>query len=318
VLAAPLGVFQDFETDSVWQRGDEANGEFTRSSTQVHNGRYAGQLTYNFPTSGNDYVVFLQNRLLGGAPGAISAWVYGDGAGHFLNVWIRDAQGQTWQMSFGQVKHTGWQEMNAVLDPDRSWPSGPISGPGNGLIDYPISFQGLVLDDGADTFSGRGTIYIDDLRSQAQTAGATSTPVGQVTPRVTTQPASYVLAVGSQHLYEPWGAPAESDLCAAYRNGNFNDKVRMKGFNVEFSLTNNSTQPVADDWYPKFTTAKGKSVQVCYYGYEGSGPAPGTTTAMTFFTIVDPDDYVRVVELEINGEGLQICLDSSGAQAPCQ
>jgi hypothetical protein len=38
---------------------------------------------------------------------------------------------------------------------------------------------------------------------------------------------------------------------------------------------------------------------------------------MTFFTIVSPDDYVRTVLLEINGELLQICLDSSGAQTPC-
>jgi hypothetical protein len=123
-------------------------------------------LNYRFPTAGNDYVVFLQPRQLAGQPATISAWVYGDGSGHFLNVWIKDAAGEVWQMSFGQVTHTGGQLMTAVLNPAAPWPSGHISGPENSLIDYPISFQGLVLDDGADTYIGEGSIYIDDLTSR--------------------------------------------------------------------------------------------------------------------------------------------------------
>ena len=91
----------------------------------------------------------------------------------------------------------------------------------------------------------------------------------------------------------------------------------MKGFNLELLLTNNSSMPVADDWYPDFTTIKGRSPQVCYYGYAGSGPQPGATSSMTFFTIIEPDDYVRVVQLEVNGEFIQICLDPSGAPGPC-
>ena len=107
------------------------------------------------------------------------------------------------------------------------------------------------------------------------------------------------------------------DRCEAYRNGDFDDKNHKKGFNIELSLTNKSTQQVADDWTPVFTTAAGQNVQVCYYGYAGSGPAPGATTYVTFFTIVETTDYVRVVKLNVNGQTLQICLDPSGAQAPC-
>jgi hypothetical protein len=69
-------------------------------------------------------------------------------------------------MSFGQVNHTGWQQMTAVLSPSQPWPSGHMSGPENGLIDYPITFQALVLDDGNDGFSGQGVLYIDDLISR--------------------------------------------------------------------------------------------------------------------------------------------------------
>lgn len=320
VVAAPLGVFQDFETDSSWKRGDEPNGTFSRSSNQAYSGDFSGQLNYNFPTTGNDYVVFLQSRLLADRPNALSAWVYGDGIGHFLNVWIKDAAGQTWQMSFGQEKHTGWKEMTARLDPGLPWPSGHISGPDNGVIDYPISFQGLVLDDGSDDFRGQGTIYIDNLSSLelGAPAGPSATPAAtapSVSPPVSS--GKYVLAVASQHHYETWGAPRTDDICEAYRNKDFNDKIHKKGFNLELSLTNNSSQKVADNWAPSFITAQGREVQVCYYGYDGSGPLPNSTTVMTFFTIVEPDDYVRVVRLEVGGETLQICLDPGGAQTPC-
>ena len=181
VAPLPVGVFQGFETDSVWKRGDEPNGELNRSSEQVHSGRFAGRLDYNFPTGSNDYVVFLQNHLLADTPKAMTVWVYGDGAGHFLNVWFKDAAGQTWQMSFGPVKHTGWQQMTAVLDPAQPWPSGHISGPNNGVIDYPIRFQGIVLDDGSDSFTGRGTIYIDDMAT-AKNTSTKPTPISGPNP----------------------------------------------------------------------------------------------------------------------------------------
>jgi hypothetical protein len=108
--------------------------------------------------------VFLQTHLLGGQPNQLSAWVYGDGSKHYLNVWIKDAKGETWQFPLGQVKHTGWQQMIAWLDPGASWPAGHIDGPSNGAVDYPIDFRGLVLDDVPDSYTGSGAIYIDDLR----------------------------------------------------------------------------------------------------------------------------------------------------------
>ncbi len=317
---APLGVFQNFEAQSTWKRGDEANGEFSRASNQAHSGSYAGQLNYNFPsTTGNDYVVFRQSRTLAGEPDAISAWVYGDGSGHFLNVWIKDANSQTWQMNFGQVDHTGWQEMTAILDANQPWPSQSVAGPDNNRIDYPISFEALVLDDGSDDYSGRGTIYIDNLTSQAGVdvlVSATSTPGSQATPKPTTPITSgglYGLVVAGQHHYEPWGAPWDGNICG----DSFNDDIRMKAFTVELNLTNNSTTPVADNWTPDFITAKGKSVQACPHKYSGSGPQPGATTSLTFFTIVDSDDFVRIVRFGVDGQSTQICLDSSGLQTPC-
>ena len=177
---AVKGTFNDFEFASTWKRGDEPNGTFERSTAEAYDGTYSGKLDYKFPTPLNDYVVFSWPQTLGGRPNQITAWINGDGAGHFLNVWIKDSGGETRQFSFGQIKHKGWQQMTTIIGPDQPWPASHISGPDNGIIDFPISFQALVLDDGSDDYSGNGVIYIDDLASAEgtlpPTAGPTSSP----------------------------------------------------------------------------------------------------------------------------------------------
>ncbi len=328
---APLGIFQDFESQNTWKRGDQPYGEFTRASGQAHSGSYAGQLSYNFPTPDNDYVVFLQSRRLAGQPNAISAWVYGDSSGHFLNLWLKDANGQTWGMSFGQVKHTGWQEMVAYIDPSQPWPSGHISGPDNGVIDYPISFQALVLDDGSDDYSGRGTIYIDDLNSQEGVVAPTSKPLagaptpttvaGQPAPAAGSSSGGYTVVVGSKHIYEePWGAARGGDVCRTYRENSWDDEnPNFRGFNIELLLANRSQIPVAEDWGGvTYITAAGRTGNMCYHSYPGSGPQPGATSSVTWFALIDRGDYVRVIQLpNVNGQFLQICLDGSGAHTSC-
>lgn len=157
------GLITGFEEFGTWTRGTQANGTFSASVEEVHAGAQAGSLAYRFPTGGNDFVVFLQTHALEGRPTEIAAWVYGDGQGHYLNVWISDADGETWQFSLGRVTHTGWQRMATRLQPGDPWPTGHIDGPSNGTIDYPISFQGLVLDDAPDSFTGEGRIFLDDV-----------------------------------------------------------------------------------------------------------------------------------------------------------
>ncbi len=161
----------DFETEEVWRRGDEPYGTLVRSTEEVHSGSYSGKLAYNFPTSGNDYVVFQHDQPLAGEPDGLSVWVHGDGSGHFLNAWIRDAQGQLWQTTFGQIAHQGWKRVTASLVPGQKWPWAYISGPNNGRVDYPIDFQAVVLDDVPDGFTGSGAIYLDELVSETLGVG---------------------------------------------------------------------------------------------------------------------------------------------------
>jgi hypothetical protein len=186
--AAPLGVFNDFEVPTTWRRGDQPNGSFEQSGAEAHSGSYSGRLDYNFPSSGNDFVVFLWSRALDGDPNQINIWVRGDGSGHLLNAWVKDSAGQTWQFPFGPVRHTGWRQMSAYLDTDQPWPAGHIAGSDNGVVDYPISFQALVLDDAPDSYRGSGTIYVDDLESVR--GSGLPVPTSTLTPPPTATPAA--------------------------------------------------------------------------------------------------------------------------------
>ncbi len=191
------GLITGFETFGTWQRGVEPNGTLEQSSEQVHGGQYAAKLTYSFPGAGNDYVVFLQDHPLSGSPTHISAWVFGNGAGHFLNVWVRDAQGETWQAPFGQITHTGWQQMTALIQTGQPWPWDHIDGPSNGLVDYPITFRGLVLDDAPDSCVCTGVIYIDDITTGAGTQVPEATCMPTATPSA---PADMVLVPAGEFL----------------------------------------------------------------------------------------------------------------------
>jgi hypothetical protein len=177
------GVLFTFENASDWKRGEQPYGEFTRSREQYHSGNAAGKLAYDFSAAGttDDFVVFRNSVSLGGQPNLLSAWVYGDGSGHFLNIWIQDAQGQVWSVHLGDVSFTGWQQLSGPIAADRPWPSGKVFGPDNDRIDYPIRFYAIVLDRPA---SGplAGAVYLDDIAiAQVQ---AITPPESTATPQV--------------------------------------------------------------------------------------------------------------------------------------
>ncbi len=157
--ASPL----TFETFGTWRRGDQPYGTFSQTSSPVQEGDAAGTLTYDFSdaTTSDDFVIFTQPSAVSGTPTRIQVWVYGDGSGHFFNVWLEDANGEAWSVPMGMVSHTGWRQMSGAIDADAEWPGGRLYGPDNGTIDYPIRFLGLNVDriDGPTT----GTIVFDDI-----------------------------------------------------------------------------------------------------------------------------------------------------------
>ncbi len=159
------GLILDFEAFGFWERGNEPYGTFAQSEEKAHEGVGSGKLAYDIPAVDKNYVVFLRKPVtpIPGEPQTLTAWVYGDGSGLFLNAWIQDSQGEVRQFPLGRILHTdSWQPMVSTLDPAAPWPQVHISGPDNGVVDYPVSLYGLVLDaEGSPAKSGQ--IFIDEL-----------------------------------------------------------------------------------------------------------------------------------------------------------
>ena len=158
----PPGFITGFETFGTWTRGDQPHGSLVQQSSRVHSGSYAGGLSYDLPVGSNDFVVFMRDIPLAGQPNVVRVWVDEDGSNNFLNVWVKDAEGERWQATFGQLTGSGWRQREAIIDPGQPWPWAHIDGPSNGEVDYPIRFHALVLD-GVEGGSRVGTIAVDDL-----------------------------------------------------------------------------------------------------------------------------------------------------------
>jgi hypothetical protein len=154
----------DFDSFGTWRRGDQPYGTFSNTKTTQRDGQSAGALNYTFPSSDNDFVVFVREQPIPipNKPYALGLWVYGDGSGNTLKVWLRDAEGELLQYSFGAVGEPGWHELRApITEPVAEWDR--INSKGNGVLNFPASVYAIVLDDAPDTFAGRGTIYVDSM-----------------------------------------------------------------------------------------------------------------------------------------------------------
>lgn len=180
---AQAGLITGFESFGRWQRGDEPHGTFAQSTSQLAEGAFAAELKYNFPAAaGNrNYVVFQPAPALpiAGNPAALQLAVYGDGAGHYLNIWVGDAANHIWQFTFGQIRHVGWATLTAPLTLVQPWPVGSISGGDTAQLTPPLTIRALVLDGVPDGVESSGVIYLDALGT---TTDATSAPPPAAAP----------------------------------------------------------------------------------------------------------------------------------------
>jgi hypothetical protein len=159
------GLVVGFEQEMNWERGDQPYGSLTRSTDEVKEGSYAGKLSYDFPAVTDNYVVFLARPSVpvAGSPTGLTAWVFGDGSGHFLNTWMKDSGGEVRQYTFGEVTHLGWKKMTARFNEKYGWPNGHVSGTDDGKLSFPVSLYALVLDGVPDGTASSGTIYVDEI-----------------------------------------------------------------------------------------------------------------------------------------------------------
>ncbi|MCP4362011.1 MAG: protein kinase [Chloroflexi bacterium] len=285
-----------FENFGLWVRGDEDNGSFTSSTAQARSGGTAGKISYDFGTSGNDYVVFLQNNSISGTPNALQIWVYGDGSGHFLNAWIRDAGGQTWQVPFGRITHSGWKQMTGHIDTSQTWPWAVISGGSDDAVDYPISFRGFVLDDPNNAYTGKGNIYLDDLTATTLSNG--SLPTASAPTPTTGSPSSASTSV-------PTSAPVDSNGVGRilYTSGNTlltTDPDWSSPIELGTIASNSCSSPA--------TTVSGQSYNL-YFGSFCGVTANGTSVCTS------PNGQYEIVSNRVSEGTYSIVIRSPGSES---
>jgi hypothetical protein len=158
-----------FEALGDWLRDDRNSrsaGEIAVSADQAHSGSYSLRLAYDFPGSGDDYVMFRAPRAFRIANDRerrfLKLWVLGDGATLNLSAIVEDNEGELWKVYLGEVGDSEWQQLDGYIG-DTSWPSGIYGNRGNGVVDFPVRLRGLHVDDVTSSFVGAGAIYIDDV-----------------------------------------------------------------------------------------------------------------------------------------------------------
>lgn len=198
------GLVFDFEQNQTWRRGDEPYGTFTRSNEQVKDGASSGKLAYDYPAVINNYVVFELRpaKAFGGQISGLTAWVFGDGSKHYLNVWIKDQMGEVRAYSFGQINHQGWKQMTVYFDDAAPWPAGHVMNkPDNGRLDQPASFYAWVLDGVPNESASRGAIYLDEVFT-------TTEAIPQATPTTAAPPPPHTTTSARLTQAPPGGAIA--------------------------------------------------------------------------------------------------------------
>ncbi|MBC8078042.1 MAG: hypothetical protein H7Y32_18330, partial [Chloroflexales bacterium] len=153
-----------FEQGSRWLRPSQPNGSIGPSSEQAHGGAASLRIDYRFTTASNDYIAFerAESLPISGTPYALGLWIYGDGSGHTLRIWVRDAEGEVFQYGLGTVGGAGWLFRSVPLG-GLIEPGNIVEGGGNKRVDYPVRFAALILDDAPDSATGGGSVYVDDL-----------------------------------------------------------------------------------------------------------------------------------------------------------
>ena len=163
----------DFENELRWLIGDQKYGTAYGTREKAAEGQRALKIQYeNLPGArnrGEHFIVLMrpQSVTIPGQPNALKAQVFGNNDNAFLNLWLRDADGEVWQFTFGQIHHTGWKTLYLPIDPEGEWPVDIVQHKRNAKLDYPLKLVGLVVDN-TQTEPISGVIYVDELRLAEQ------------------------------------------------------------------------------------------------------------------------------------------------------
>ena len=156
LMAGNRAVVNDFEGEQQWHAwGDGAAGAVEHLGRAAPRRRASGKVSFSFFNSGKAYIDFQNSREAPGQPRRLGVWVHGDSSGHLIWATFRDADDEFFRVFLCAIG-PGWQTCEAALaDAEYS--------DGDGVVQYPIRFQSLIVDNEPDGTNGGGTIYLDDL-----------------------------------------------------------------------------------------------------------------------------------------------------------
>ena len=151
------GGVQDWSVDS--SNADTAVG--ASSALSAYRGNHAFQFYYKFNTSGNDFLYFKKRIPVSGEPKGLGLWASGGNARNIWRLRITDATGEMFQGTVASSTPNGWNYFHwdfANSDITAHW-----GGNDDGIINYPITFEGVVYDDDPDSSTESGTAFFDDV-----------------------------------------------------------------------------------------------------------------------------------------------------------
>lgn len=203
-----------FEQEPPWIIGDQKFGVGQGSSAEAAQGSQALRIRYDglpgISVTDQHFIVLRRPSSVPvpGKPDLMTAQVYGDGSGHYLNVWLQDSDSEIWQFTFGQINHTGWHTLALPLDPNADWPVDVVQRKRNSKVDYPLRLHSLVLDSTSNQ-STSGVIYLDDLRV-ADSTRVTNNATPQTSNEIPTTPPTGDVNLAGHIIYSLWDPGAKT------------------------------------------------------------------------------------------------------------
>lgn len=164
-------VIIDFEQPMSWKPG-QGKATLVHTNAQARSGSNSGEMRFTFASPDNDFEGFYppQDIPIPGTPRQLGIWVYGNGGGNELKVWLRDAENEILQFRLGVIGTGGWRFVSTPITQQvEGW--NRIGGSGNMRLDYPIALNAFIFDDNPNTEMSSGVFYMDDFTAMGDSYG---------------------------------------------------------------------------------------------------------------------------------------------------
>jgi len=136
-----------------WDTKETSGGSLALAEGSGRSGK-GMVMNYSFSDAAG-YAVAKRSMSLG-TPTGLSVWINGQASSSVWKFRIKDAAGETFQFDAGSSK-AGWNQYTFDIANDKA----QTSWGGNGGIDFPVSFDSIVLDNQGGSSSGSATV--DDI-----------------------------------------------------------------------------------------------------------------------------------------------------------